>query len=543
MKKINQNKLLAGIFALSFLTACDFEEINTNPFEVTEEMGKRDGFAVGGSITAMERTVFPVGTQANDTKIINEYQTSYNLSADSWSGYFGQNKSSEWNGGSNNLTYWLMDDWVSATYKNSYTEIIPSWKKVKLESEKADTPEVFALAQIVKISAWHKTLESFGPIAYTHAGEAALVIPFDSEKEVYDAMFKDLADAIVTLTPKARTGGKIVADYDVVYGGDARKWVRYANSLMLRLAMHIRYAAEETAKTYALQALKQEFGVMTDKSDEAQVSAGAGFVFRNNIEWLSVNYTDCRMGSSMYSYLLGYQDPRLSAYFKSSDSEQATEAFDKKKYQAVPPGHVYAKNDVFKAFSEPNIISSTPTYWMRASEVYFLRAEAALKWKGEFGDAESLYKQGIAMSFAENGVDSSVDSYMAKEIPPVGHATSSPYKYTASAPTTATTAFSGTSEQKLEKIMIQKWIALYPNGQEAWTEWRRTGYPKLNEVQYNRGGSEGVTKKEGIRRMKYPNKFSTSADDKANYEEALKLLGGDDKPSTKLWWDCKNGQL
>lgn len=543
MKRINQNKLLVGIFALSFLTACDFEEINTNPFEVTEEMGKRDGFAVGGSITAMERTVFPVGTQANDTKIINQYQTSYNLSADSWSGYFGQNKSSEWNGGSNNLTYWLMDDWVSDTYKNSYTEIIPAWKKVKLESEKAKTPEVFALAQIIKISAWHKTLESFGPIAYTHAGEAALVIPFDSEKVVYESMFKDLTAAIATLTPKARTGGTIVADYDVVYGGDAKKWVKYANSLMLRLAMHIRYADEENAKAYALQALKQEFGVMTDKSDEAQISSGAGFVFKNNIEWLSVTYTDCRMGSSMFSYLLGYQDPRLSAYFKSSGSDQAVAAFDRNKYQAVPPGHTYAKNDVFKAFSEPNIESATPTYWMRASEVYFLRAEAALKWEGEFGNAESLYKQGVAMSFEENGISSSVDSYLGKNTPPIGHQTASPYTYNALAPTTATTEFIGTPEQKLEKIMIQKWIALYPNGQEAWTEWRRTGYPKLNQVQVNRGTSDGVTKEGGIRRMKYPNKFSTSADDKANYEEALKLLGGRDLPSTKLWWDCKNGNL
>lgn len=543
MKRINQNKLLAGIFALSFLTACDFEEINTNPFEVTEEMGKRDGFAVGGSITAMERTVFPVGTQANDTKIINQYQTSYNLSADSWSGYFGQNKSSEWNGGSNNLTYWLMDDWVSDTYKNSYTEIIPAWKKVKLESEKAKTPEVFALAQIIKISAWHKTLESFGPIAYTHAGEAALVIPFDSEKVVYESMFKDLTAAIATLTPKARTGGTIVADYDVVYGGDAKKWVKYANSLMLRLAMHIRYADEENAKAYALQALKQEFGVMTDKSDEAQISSGAGFVFKNNIEWLSVTYTDCRMGSSMFSYLLGYQDPRLSAYFKSSGSDQAVAAFDRNKYQAVPPGHTYAKNDVFKAFSEPNIESATPTYWMRASELYFLRAEAALKWEGEFGNAESLYKQGVAMSFEENGISSSVDSYLGKNTPPIGHQTASPYAYNALAPTTATTEFIGTPEQKLEKIMIQKWIALYPNGQEAWTEWRRTGYPKLNQVQVNRGTSDGVTKEGGIRRMKYPNKFSTSADDKANYEEALKLLGGRDLPSTKLWWDCKNGNL
>lgn len=95
-------------------------------------------------------------------------------------------------------------------------------------------------------------------------------------------------------------------------------------------------------------------------------------------------------------------------------------------------------------------------------------------------------------------------------------------------------------EEKLEKIMIQKWIALYPNGHEAWTEWRRTGYPKLNQVQTNRG--QGVTREGGIRRMVYPVSFYQSAEDRANYEEALKLLGGldKDKATTQLWWDCKN---
>lgn len=274
MKKINQYKLLAGICALSLFTACDFEELNTNPFEMTDEMGIRDGVAVGGAVMAMQRAVITVGTQADDTEAINQYQVAYNLSADSWSGFFGQNNN--WYSGSNNTTYYLQDNWVAATYTNSYTTLLSSWKKIKQESEKNETPEIFALAQILKISAWHKTLESFGPIPYTHAGEPALVIPFDSEQVAFNAMFADLTAAIEALTVRAEQGATIVADYDAVYSGDTRKWVKYANSLMLRLAMRISYADETTAQKYARQALNHPFGVMTSKSDEAQMSTGAG---------------------------------------------------------------------------------------------------------------------------------------------------------------------------------------------------------------------------------------------------------------------------
>ena len=375
MKKINQYKLLAGICALSLFTACDFEELNTNPFEMTDEMGIRDGVAVGGAVMAMQRAVITVGTQADDTEAINQYQVAYNLSADSWSGFFGQNNN--WYSGSNNTTYYLQDSWVAATYTNSYTTLLSSWKKIKQESEKNETPEIFALAQILKISAWHKTLESFGPIPYTHAGEPALVIPFDSEQVAFNAMFTDLTAAIEALTVREEQGATIVADYDAVYAGDTRKWVKYANSLMLRLAMRISYADETTAQKYARQALNHPFGVMTSKSDEAQMSTGAGMVFRNNIDWLANQYNECRMGSSMFSYLLGYQDPRLSAYFEASPSAYAVAAFDGKNYQAVPPGNANQQNTIYTDFSKPNITSNTPTYWMRASEVYFLRAETA----------------------------------------------------------------------------------------------------------------------------------------------------------------------
>jgi len=546
MKKINQFKLLAGICVMSLFASCNFEEINTNQFEMAEGEGAMDGFEVGGLITAMQRTVIPVGTQADDTDVINEYQIAYHLSGDNWSGFFGENNSSGWNSGSNNTTYYLLDSWVNATYTHSYTNALDPWKRLKMAAEKNDTPEVFALAQILKISAWHKTLESFGPMPYSHAADATMNIPFDSEKDVYEAMFQDLTAAIAVLTEKAENGVNVMGAYDAVYAGDATKWVKYANSLMLRLAMRIRFANEESAKKYASQALQHPIGVMTAKDDAAQMSQGAGMTFRNNIEWLAGNYKEARMGSSMFSYLMGYEDPRLSAYFLpvSDDCDYGVEAFDGKEYQAVPAGHTFGMNSVYESCSKPNIQSGTPTYWLRASEVYFLRAEAALVWGGEFGsNPDVLYKQGIDMSFQENGVTTSVDAYMNSGLSPKNYNLGGIYGYSVAAPCSTTVKFEGTSEDKLEKIMIQKWIALFPNGQEAWTEWRRTGYPKLNPIKDLRGTSQGATIASGIRRMIYPTSFYQTTEGKGIYEAALKLFnngaGGEDMSSTRLWWDCK----
>lgn len=532
MKKINQYKILIG--ALLLFPSCDFEETNTNPFEITDEMKKMDGIAMGTPILTMEQSVFPVGTQANSTDIINQYQSAYLLAADGWSGYFGEDNN--WEKGMNNLTYYLHDDWTSNTYEESYTNFLSPWKKVKVESEKSGAPEVFALAQILKISGWHKTLETFGPIPYLHAGEATLVIPFDSEETVYNAMFEDLQSAIEVLTPLGEQGATVVANYDAVYAGSAEKWIKYANSLMLRLAMRLRFVDEEKSKQWVKKALENKFGVMTMKEDEAQMSSGAGYKYVNNIAYCATSYGEVRMCTSMFAYLNGYQDPRLSKYFLPSSSVDALDGFDGKKYAPVPPGTADAA-DTYEDYSLPNMTSDTPTYWMRASEVYFLRAEAALYWP-EFGDASALYKQGIEMSFEENGLSASlVDDYLATQSEPVEVEIAG---YSASQPTDITTAFEGGDEEKLEKIMIQKWIALYPNGQEAWTEWRRTGYPKLNPVKVNNGVSQGITDRTGIRRMMYPISFRQSESDRKNYESAVKMLKDQsDEAISRLWWDCR----
>ena len=539
--KTKAYKYIVGVLALSLFTACDFQKVNTNEFELLPEEGLMDGISIGGPITAMQKCVFPVGTQADGTSVANRYQTAYNLAADCWSGYFGQNNN--W-GGPNNLNYFLKDGWVASSYTESYSTVVPLWQDLKGKTEK-QFPEVFALAQILKISAWHKATDMFGPIPYKEAGKGLITVPYDSQEEVYKSMFKELSDAIEVLTKYADNGNsKLLPNADAVYAGDVHKWVVYANSLMLRLAMRVYYADAALSKQYALQAVNHSYGVMKTKDDEAKMERGASLEFKNNLDVLINQYNECRMGSSMLAYLGGYQDPRLPKYFNTSTVSQAVTVGTYGKYSGVPTGHDVSSNDAFRDSSRPAITSTTPTYWMRASEVYFLLAEAALHGFAVGGTAESLYEKGIEMSFEENGIASSeVADYMSSGLKPSAysfHLTNPSVNVDAPALTQATTEWTGTDEEKLEKIMIQKWIALYPNGQEAWTEYRRTGYPKLHSVVTNYSNGE-IDSEVGIRRMRFPTNKSTSAEDIANLESARKLLrGGLDKAGTRLWWDNKN---
>lgn len=93
-------------------------------------------------------------------------------------------------------------------------------------------------------------------------------------------------------------------------------------------------------------------------------------------------------------------------------------------------------------------------------------------------------------------------------------------------------------EEMQERIIIQKWIANWLLGCEAWADWRRTGYPKLipaSEFGSTWGVSDAVS---GARRMPYPEKEKTS--NSTNYNDAVSnLLKGEDNMATRLWFDCK----
>ncbi len=94
---------------------------------------------------------------------------------------------------------------------------------------------------------------------------------------------------------------------------------------------------------------------------------------------------------------------------------------------------------------------------------------------------------------------------------------------------------------KLEKIITQKWIAMFPEGCEAWAEQRRTGYPRLFPVRYNHSRNGCIDTEIMIRRLNFPGTLQT--EDKEQYSALVEALNGPDHGGTRLWWDTGNNRL
>ncbi|HET8736323.1 MAG TPA: SusD/RagB family nutrient-binding outer membrane lipoprotein, partial [Pricia sp.] len=177
-----------------------------------------------------------------------------------------------------------------------------------------------------------------------------------------------------------------------------------------------------------------------------------------------------------------------------------------------------------------------PIQVITAAEVFFLRAEGALEGWTMGGSAEELYNQGIVSSHQDlgyDGTDLSGNDYVTSTNTPDS------FNGTTEAVSQIPVAYdaTGSAEQQLEQIITQKWIALYPNSEEAYAERRRTGYPIL----YDRLNSlnSKLTTDQLPRRMPYvSSEYSTN--EEAVMDAINNLLGGPDDATTKLWWDAKN---
>ena len=88
---------------------------------------------------------------------------------------------------------------------------------------------------------------------------------------------------------------------------------------------------------------------------------------------------------------------------------------------------------------------------------------------------------------------------------------------------------SASDEKKMERLITQKWIAMFPNGQEGWSEIRRTGYPKVFPLAQSTDYSIQVANR-------IPFDIDEATNNKANYIKAVQLLKGNDDYATKMWW-------
>ena len=286
----------------------------------------------------------------------------------------------------------------------------------------------------------------------------------------------------------------------------------------------------------ANEAVAHPIGVMTKTTDVARLQHSEGFSYRHVLYVVATGeFNDARMGATMDSYLNGYNDPRISSYFRMASTG---------KYTGIRTGIDMNREKYATSgdFSDLNASGSDDLVWMNPAEAYFLRAEGAIRGWNMGGTAQELYESGIRASFEFLGV-SGADSYLnndtnkpAAYIDPAnpGNSIENPDKL---GQITIKWNEEAGMEEKLERIITQKWIAIYPDGQEAWSEFRRTAYPKVFPVALNKSGGTIDTQKQ-VRRIPFP--ASEYRNNKENVEQAITLLNGEDNGGTSLWWDKKN---
>lgn len=522
--------LLLSAIALNW-TACtkDYDKINTNPLNPGAEEIQRDDIGkLGAFLPDLQTKVVFLEVKKGSTGQVNNYQILNNLTADNWVGYMAPGKN-KWSGYS--LTqYYFAVNWNNMGFRELIPAILNPWNQVKNETMEgeAKNERVFSIAQICKIMGLHKATDMFGAIPYSQSGTGAFHVSYDSQEEVYTSFLKELERAVEVLSA---LDGATVRTTDYVYNGNSTQWVKLGNSLMLRLAMRLSYVKPDMAKEYVEKALNHHVGVIESVADEAKIEKLNGEDAYNALAHIIDKYElDARMGGTIQVYLKGYDDPRMEKYFRGNTDV------------AIPPAAPTLSPD-YEHAGVPNFTEKSPTVWMRASEVAFLKAEAILKgFVG--GSAKDEYERGIKLSFEEHGIhETEYSKYIKSSRSPANFEDKVHPRYSMPAPSSITPMWNenATEEVKLERIITQKYLALYPNGQEAWSEWRRTGYPRLlpsvSSIS-NFGVKMSDGRKDGVRCWPYPpEEFTLNGE---NVQDAInKYKGGSNDASINVWWDVK----
>jgi len=520
-----------GLFAIAALifAACtgDFEKMNTNPLGVSDEELMQDNSLIGQHFPPIEQSIyynFNTGNGADYT-----YQTFQNLNADIWSGYMASPMN--YTGGVNNQTYFLVAGWNSSCWSYTYNRVMGNSQKIK-EKVAEFGPETYghfdAINSILRVLAMSRVCDQYGPVIYSKYGETLLGGEYDSGPDAYKLFFKELDEAVKILEKYLDTKSASFARFDMAYNGDLRKWMRLGNSLRLRLAMRIVKYDPALSKEQAEAAVNAPEGLMLNNSDIFTIS---GFGYRNPIATLSgrSEWNEIHINANIVSILGGYGDGRLSRYATESPEGGIIGL-----RSGIPDLNILEKSykDILSNINIAN--PDVPVILFAPAETHFLLSEAALRGWNVGGSAKAFYESGVRTSFEQWGAGMGDYLESSKTPAPFVDALREDFNSPAMSNVTPRWDDAKTDEERFEKICVQRWIAVFPEGMNGWAIWRRTGYPKLFPILKN--DSQGIIPTElGVRRLEYTN--SEKINNPEGYAQAVRLLGGPDTGATRIFWD------
>jgi len=540
MKPINKRTniyLLSGLLAgvLLFSVACtkSYKDTNTDK----------------NSIPTVTPATLPfLFSHAQEVGTVNQgnYQIAQNLFADQYAQYFACEATYF---GSDRLV--INQAWVGANFNPYYTDVVPQLQTIFANTDSMSAEH--AMAEVVWVLTLMKATDYWGPILYFSAGTFASSVPYDPQDKIYADFFHRLDGAIAVLTPKAG-GTSVFTSYDLFYQGNISKWIKFANTLRLRLALRVSKADPATAKTEAEASVAA--GVMTTSpADDCFVERSATGNDINGLSTMS-DWNEFRMSATMASVLKGYQDPRIAQYFLPTANSGVPTPGIFANYtglrnglsvaeQGMPQNLAAANSHQGQRWSSTGVTvggtivgeasyTSTPQNVIETAEAYFLRAEGALLGWNMGGTAQSLYESGIKNSMAQWGITdaTAVNTYVASPATPTN-----PGSFATTAPVSnVPIAWSSDPTMQLKQIMTQKWLALYPDGMEAWADYRRSHVLPLYPVVHSDNPLIPDPTSKWLRRI--PFLLTEHQTNAAAVQAATSLLStGVDNELTPLWWD------
>ena len=357
-----------------------------------------------------------------------------------------------------------------------------------------------AVARILKAYFFWVLTDQYGDIPYSEALKNKGNVKFDTQQSIYMDLFKELKEAANQFDGGAPMGG------DILYEGNIARWKKFANSIRLIMALRISKVDATTGAAQAADAVAS--GVFTSVADGAIMLYDGG---NYNSPWFNLydGRKDFAMSNIVDNFLTATADPRLSV-FGSSDigfpyglPRAQAEAFN------TSSGGNWARIMTDDARDQDNGNIPDVARILTYSQVLLAQAEARQRgWLTSGPTVAQLYAAGIEANWIEWGI-----SYTPGQL--------AAYLGNSNVALTAGT--------ELQKIGTQRWLANYPDGLQAWFEWRRTGFPVLTPTPY-------ATNTGGQIPRRYVFGTRTYALNKANTDEAVSRMGGDNQ-NVRVWWD------
>ena len=491
------------LFAL-ILSACDegFEDLNVNPLRPSQ-------VGVETKLTAAQ--LFASSERYDNWRANLIYQSTMMQHIATTAGYWDGDKYT-WNRG-----------YASSLMDRYYGNAVKSLEDILAQLDEEGAPgEMKAIARIMRVFVFSRLTDLYGDVPYSEAGKAVLdgiLTPaYDAQSDIYADMLNELEESAALLG----SGTSGFGDADIIYNGDQGKWKRLANSLMLRLGLRLIKVDPAGAQAWATKAING--GVMESNDDIFFVphTNGPAGINQNGNGEVFLADNNPRLSKTFVDFMKDRNDPRLPI-LGARRSDGSTAPADLIGFPNGLDAQMLMDltgEENMDNYAEPNrnIITGVdaPMFFQTYAEVEFMLAEAAVRWGLAGGDADAgpHYEAGVraAMKMLElygpDAVisDADIDAYLV----------ANPYD----------------AANALEQINTQYWAVTFLNEYEAFSNWRRTGFPVLVPVNYPGNVTNGTIP----RRLTYSE--SEQNNNPENYQAAV-ARQGPDVLTTRVWWDVE----